>query len=217
MGQVLLNASQRVSGERPFLLVLAGTPNLEGRLNAMGASFWNRASQIRVGRLSEAATAEAFRRPFEDEGTPVAEEVLAGMVEASQAYPFFVQLLGRAVWRESRASGVVTPAVLNAARHTFEGERDEYYRHRLDELRKRRLLSPAREVAKAFRESPVLGDPQLDAALLRGLGDAPPDAFDQTTESLRDLGYVWRARTRPEWEPGIPSLMDYVRRHAPGQ
>ena len=221
VGRTLLNAAQEAGRKLPFLLVLAGTPNLEGRLNAMGASFWNRAELIRVGRLSEAATIEAFRRPFEGEGTRLAKEVLGGLVRESQRYPYFVQLLGQAVWREQRSSShearEVSPSLVEKALPRFERVRDEYYRHRLDELRERRLLSPAREVAEAFREPPLLDDPQFDAALVRGLGDTPPDAVERTIESLRNLGYVWRVRTRPEWEPGIPSLMDYVRRHAPGR
>ena len=40
VGRTLLNASQRVRGEAPFLLVLAGTPGLSAHLGAMNASFW---------------------------------------------------------------------------------------------------------------------------------------------------------------------------------
>ena len=39
LGRTLLNASQVVAEELPFLLALAGTPNLETQLNRMGASF----------------------------------------------------------------------------------------------------------------------------------------------------------------------------------
>ena len=52
-----------------------------------------------MGRLSESA-AEGFRRPLEAEGIAVPREPLAIMVEESQCYPFFVQLPGRAVWRQ---------------------------------------------------------------------------------------------------------------------
>ena len=34
---------------------------------------------------------------------------------------------------------------------------------------------------------------------------------------MRDLGYVWRPETTPMWEPGIPSLMDYVREFTPSE
>lgn len=34
-------------------------------------------------------------------------------------------------------------------------------------------------------------------------------------EVLEHLGFVWRTKRLPRWEPGIPSLMDYLREHAP--
>lgn len=217
VGRTLLNAGQEVGAESPFLLVMAGTPNIESRLNAMGASFWNRAEQLRVGRLSGAATADALRRPLQREEIRVSETVLARMVEASQRYPFFVQLLGRAVWRSTGEGNAVTSAVFETACKEFGRARDQYSLHRLDELRKHGLPSVGRAVAEAFRGRPILTDPQLDAAVAKGLDDdAGRDRTERATETLRDLGYVWRARPRPEWEPGIPSLMDYVRRHAPG-
>lgn len=97
VGRALLQASQEVGRRLPFLLVLAGTPNLQSHLSATKASFWSRARQLRIGRLDEAATAEAFRRPFAAEGVSVAEDALARMVGESQCYPFFVQLLGEAI------------------------------------------------------------------------------------------------------------------------
>ena len=196
---------------------MAGTPNLEENLNEMGASFWNRAEQIRVGRLDDEATADALGRPFAGEGMSVDPGALAMMVRESQGYPFFVQLLGRAVWRCATGGRAVTRTVVEAARSAFEAERDAYYRHRLDELKKSRLLQVAGSVASAFGESEVLADAELDAAVVEGLGDRPTEAVDQATGTLRDLGYIWRARTRPEWEPGIPSLMDYVRMYAPAR
>ena len=62
-----------------------------------------------------------------------------------------------------------------------------------------------------------MDDPTLDAALRQGLG-AGPDAerVAAARDTLRDLGYVWRPEAVPLWEPGIPSLMDYVREHTPG-
>ena len=40
VGRDLLNLSQEVRSRAPFLLVLAGTPNLPAHLNRMDASFW---------------------------------------------------------------------------------------------------------------------------------------------------------------------------------
>lgn len=219
VGRALLNTSQRVGRELPFLLVLAGTPNLRSHLNRMGVSFWNRAELVRVGRLSEEAAGAALRRPFEAEGVAVDEEALAAAVGESQCYPYFVQLLGGAIWRDVAGRGEprVTRAALDRARPVFAERRGEYYLHRLDELKRRGLLAAGRAVAEAFRNSDRIGDPQFDGAIAAALpGDATPGAVDRAAAALSDLGFIWRVRARPEWEPGIPSLMDYVREFAPG-
>ena len=218
VGRILLNAAQEAGGSLPLLLVFAGTPGLEGRLNAMGASFWNRAQQLRIGRLGEGATAEAFSRPFRDEGIEVAGDALAVMVRESQRYPYFVQLLGRAVWacvqRSEGSSSRVTEETVAAARREFDRTRGEYYAHRFEEMATRGLLSVSAAVSDAFRSRDVLARSHLEAAIGRGLGDADDaDRRGAAMEALRELGYIWRVDARPDWEPGIPSLMEYVREH----
>lgn len=219
VGRELLNASQEVGRRLPLLLVLAGAPELGAHLNAMNASFWNRAKQFRIGRLSEAATADAFARPLRARGVSASDAMLARMAADSQRYPFFIQLLGQAVWeRLEGADGrrAVTPAALEAAAPDFDEAKGEYYLHRLDELRAKRLLPVGRAVAEAFRTRPTLSDPEMDAAVAAGQREAksPGDALD-TIGELKGLGFIWRTRARPEWEPGIPSLMDYIRDHVP--
>ena len=221
VGRALLQSSQEVGRRLPFLLVLAGTPDLESHLGTMGASFWNRAEQVRVGRLSKQATADAFRRPLESEGIRVGEAALGAMVRESQRYPYFVQLLGREIWRGT--SGLpetdreATTGTLAAVLSTFNTTKGEYYRHRYRELRKRRLLPVANRVAEAFAAHPVLSEAQLEQAVLTGLGAEDLDEADRAVRALTDLGYIWESRARPEWEPGIPSLMDYIRRFAPAE
>lgn len=220
VGRELLNASQEVGRELPFLLVLAGTPNLQGHLNRMGASFWNRAEQLRIGRLDESATREALRRPFEDQGIACQNHALAAMVRETHGYPYFVQLLGRAVWREAVRNPTeprtVTADTLAHARVGFERVRGEYYVHRVEELRKRRLLPVGRAVADAFADRDTLDVGRFEEAVAGELGKASSaEEIERATEVLCDLGYVWRVEGRLVWEPGIPSLMDYVREHAP--
>ena len=70
VGKYLLNLSEQVRTKgAPFLLVLAGTPDLEYRINRMGATFWSRARIIGFGRLTKQATNRrhchpAFRQWF---------------------------------------------------------------------------------------------------------------------------------------------------------
>ena len=223
VGRALLNASQEVRQELPFLLVLAGTPNLRGHLGAMGASFWNRVRKLRVGRLDEDASREGFARPFADARIPVEDAVLDEMVRLSHGYPYFIQLLGQKVWERlgwSAASGEaapeVTPAVFEAARPGFEDAKGDYYLDRFAELRKLGLLKVARSVAAAFADRKVLDVAAVECAVRSGLDDPSDDAAAGRAElALADLGFIWGTSPTPGWEPGIPSLMDYILEFAP--
>lgn len=230
VGHAVLNAAQVVARRLPFLLVLAGTPDLPARLRDMNASFWGRGVQIRVGRLKDAAAADAIRVPLGQRGVSVTHEVLEPVVRDCHGYPYFTQVWGDAIWREicrGASAGPrpeVTAADRDRARERFEQTRDTYYQLRYREIADERLLAAARSVADAFvavrdadggRES-ALSYEQLDAAVERGLGaEAEPGQALAARRRLGDLGFIWGTARGPFWEPGIPNLMDYVRRYAP--
>ena len=219
VGQWLLNAAQVAGRRSPFLLVLAGTPDLRARLSEMEASFWNRARQLPLGRLDEAAAAEAIRRPLAEDGIAVEEEALARMVRDSCGYPFFVQLWGQAVWDRVRGSaagaGAVTAAVVEEAAGEFETQRNRYYLDRFDELDRQGWLEAAREVALEFRERTRLPHTGFRKAIRRAAPAGDRTAELEAAAVLEHLGFVWKAEGTPSWEPGIPSLMDYIVAHAP--
>ena len=220
LGRVLLNASQQVGREFPFLLVLAGTPNLETHLNRTGASFWSRAEQLRIGRLDAPSTRAGFREPLAAAGASPSDEALDEMARLSQGYPYFIQLLGDAVWRagpgkDDSPSALDRAAVAAGVPH-FEEGKGQYYANRLEELERSRLAGVGRTVAEAFVGRNVLTLHDLDASIRTALGaEADHERVVAVRDSLRDLGYIWRLGPRPEWEPGIPSLMDYVREFTP--
>lgn len=224
VGRALLNAGQQVGRTLPFLLVLAGTPSLRAHLNAMNATFWNRADRRPIGRLDGPATTVAVRNPLRSDDIDIDDDALAHIVRDSHGYPYFVQLWGQAVWRQATnaapqgaaGEGRVTRAAVAAAQAALEREKDDCYLDRYEELETLRLLPAARAVAEDLGTQPRVDDVQLEAAIRRGLGAAAgPDRIASAKDSLRNLGYVWRPAAKPVWEPGIPSLMDYVLEHAP--
>ena len=220
VGQSLLNASQVVGRDLPLLLVLAGTPGVKAHLQTMSASFRSRSRSVAIGRLPDEAAAEAIRRPLSNDGIAISDEALARILAESHGYPYFLQLWGEGVWRRAAATSPegrrVTGPVVEAARDEFEAEKGIYYRERYDELKKADRLPAARAVADAFERRALLGDADLEAALWRGLGEeAPRDEMREVEELLYDLGYIWRPGPRPRWEPGIPSLMEYIRQNTP--
>ena len=218
----LLNAGQIVGRKQPFLLVLAGTPHLESRLSEMDVSFWSRSELLPIGRLDAAATADALRLPLAGENVAVDDDALAQLVAANQGYPYFVQLLGEALWRRVVAGGLpsagrrITRADVEAVRADFGEKRGRYYLQRYNELQDQGLLPAARAVAEAFEKRERLAGAQLEAAVRRGLGErADEKRTAATAKALGHLGYIWRPDAVPTWEAGIPSLMDYVRTHTP--
>ena len=222
VGYTLLNASQKIGRDLPFLLVLAGTPGLRSHLNSMNASFWNPAERRAVGRLDAEATAAAILMLLKSESVTVDGDALAHVIHESHGYPYFVQVWGEALWR--RAAGEAAPvsgqrltrAEAAAAQSDFDREKNNYYLDRYEELERLNLLPVARTVAEAFGAQPLLDDSQLETAIHEEQGTSEDaDGMTPTKDALRDLGYVWRPEATPMWEPGIPSLMDYVREYTP--
>ena len=226
VGRALLNASQQVGRQAPFLLVLAGTPNLQWRLRQMNATFWSRAEQLPIGRLSETGARAAVRIPLERQGGGISDEALGAIVAESRCYPFFLQLWGAAVWGAGNAPPAtprrVELADVRASAGDLARRANAYYLDRYDELSGRRLLAVAWAVADAFGAGPpsrraaaTLGESEVKAAVRRGLGTAEPEQVRDATEALFHLGFIWRAGGTPDWEPGIPSLMDYLWNQVP--
>ena len=216
IGTILLNASQSVAAEAPFLLVLAGTPNLTAHLNSLSATFWSRATQIGIGRLEPIAAGEAVARPLAAQEPPIAisDDALADVVGESEGYPYFLQLWGDALWRAAHREGRthIDQWLVAKAKGAFDKQRSIYFDDRRRELKAQALLPVAIQVAAAFRDCATLADANLDRVVAATLGTEP-----QFREVLRlqtglaDLGYIWSPPGEANrWQPGIPSLMRYV-------
>ena len=220
VGQELLNAAQEVGREAPFLLVLAGTPDLRDHFETMVVSFWNRGRRLRINRLDAAAAADAIRRPLEAEQVPISDDALAHIVRESEGYPYFLQLWGAAVWNRDAAGPSARPQRITAAdtaacQSLFESERNNYYLDRYDELEDEGLLGVARSVAESFAERQRVSPGEILAAVRREPGFDDREKAVAARRTLGHLGFLWRAGTVPDWEPGIPSLMDYIREVVP--
>ena len=218
-GAALLNASQQVRGaEAPFLLVLAGTPGLAARLNAMDASFWSRLGQgkLGIGPLDEDAARRALTEPLEAHGVGIDAGVLAFVVAQSQSYPYFVQLWGDALWQRRLAAGAnsIDAGDAQAVTPVVAAQVADYYRQRFTELESESLVRAAVAVARLFERNGAAdaSDQDVDAALAEA---AVEDASTRLAarEALNRLGYIWQPPNQQapiRWQPGIPSLMAHV-------
>lgn len=220
-GQALLNTAQEISVEAPFLLILAGTPNLYDKLNSLSATFWERCQPIAgIGRLDAGASAAALERPLAEQGISFTSEALEEVVAESQRYPYFLQLWGKALWDQARSAAEPTGkgviewidmAVFAAARPEFERSKNGFYAVRYRQIEQSELLPAARTVALAFTERESLSDSEFRQAIADALPEKPSAEMTKTISSaLQGQGYVWAPPDDVMLEPGIPSLMDYV-------
>ena len=222
VGRTLLNTSQQVRDEAPFLLVLAGTPGLPAHLSTMNASFWSRLGEGRlgIGLLSAAAAGAALVEPLAAHGVRIDAAALDAAVEDSQRYPYFVQLWGEALWQRRLATGAVrlTADHAGAARPVVAALVTDYYEDRYLELEQSGWLAVAKCVADRLRTMPTLTYEQLKDAVAGGLtANADPGQVQTALTALQRLGFVWRppGQLPPvRYEPGIPSLLAYVLDHA---
>lgn len=215
VGKILLNVSQRCfSAKLPLLLVLAGTPSIFDALEATKASFRERFLQLPIGRLEDRTAArDALAIPAERAGRPFDEDALDLLVEESHLYPYFVQALGAASWKVAMAEdhGRISrqDAALGAERS--RNARKRFYARRTEEFTKRKILAEARAVSMAMREcgkNPRLPYGTLDKVLKKATSTTG-NSHMEVRRNLLNLGLVWLT---PDsyWEPGIPSLCDYL-------
>ena len=86
--------------ELPIALVAAGLPSIDDTvLQDSAITFLQRCSRHEIGELSDAATVKAFAEPIAAHGGRINDDALRHAVEASNGYPFMVQLIGFHSWR----------------------------------------------------------------------------------------------------------------------
>ena len=206
--------------DQPLLLVVAGTPDAPRRLRECGTFLERAFVRFRIGRLQREATLAALAEPARTAGRPMRAEAQAVLADASQDYPYLIQLLGSAAWdaaAATNASAIGAPearAGLGVARHRIT----DFYAERLAELRERRAHCPLRALAAlVISRGGVIGDDDLDGFLERAAADeAHPIAPETLQRTLRELGVLWEA-SPGAWEMGIPNFARYLLDRAAGR
>lgn len=216
VGRSLLNMTQNIQRlGAPFLLALAGTPNLSARLTDMNASFWSRCEQMGIGRLAPNESSEALRRPLGEKEVLVDGKTLVPGLREAQDYPYFIQELGDALWEALPSEGgcELTPKQMTAALPRLREAQTGYYEVRRSELHQRQLIPAALATSAAFAGKQELSYAELEDALRATKPEANRDRALEWRTALSDLGYIWKDPKKTTWEPGIPSLMKHILDH----
>ena len=210
----LLNLSQEVREEAPFLLVLAGTPGLAHLLTTVGASFVERSTKMGIARLDAQATADAIVKPLDADGVHIAADALEDVVEDSQHYPYFIQLWGAALWDLAKEKDLqkLTAQEITEVETKIENRRLNFYEERRATLDDLELLPAAVAIATVFQDTETTTRDRLKEIIADNL---PVDslATQSVNEHLRTLirhEFIWNPPDSILYEAGIPSLMKYV-------
>ena len=210
----LLNLSQQVRAEAPFLLVLAGTPGLRHFLKTVGASFVERSHVIGIARLNAQATADAIVKPLNEHGIKIDDTTLAQVVEDSQHYPYFIQLWGEALWDLAKEKDLqkLTSQEITEVETKIENRRSHFYEQRRATLDELGLLPAAVAVATLFQDVETTTRDRLKEII----ADNSPDdshairSVDEHLQTFIRHEFIWNPPDSILYEPGIPSLMSFV-------
>ncbi len=219
VGRWLLNVSQDVRSEAPFLLVLAGTPGLPAHLSTMDVSFWSRYERLGIGCLSLSATKEALQEPLRVLGKTISVDALDLVAKYSQRFPYFIQIWGEELLRGcSDSEKTLTSDLVAEVLEEVEIRLTNYYTVYYQDLQKRGLEQAALAVGSAFQSDMDFTATEQD------IDDALADVYKEESdrrearEKLNEIGYIWcppGQRPPVVWFEGIPSLMQYVLTTAP--
>ncbi len=121
-----------------FKLVLAGTPNLHAAVDSIGASFISRRKSIPMEALDHAAAFNSIAVPIERVAPKVSLDraMLNEVVEKAHGYPYFLQILGGALWsaRKGPDKDSIGWDEYNVVKDPFEKRKLEHYRGYYKEL-----------------------------------------------------------------------------------
>ena len=82
-------------------LLMAGLPHqVSALLRNENISFLRRAVQYHMERIPDYEVIDALRKTIEAEGRTASDQELARMAEASQGFPYMIQLVGSRVWSQ---------------------------------------------------------------------------------------------------------------------
>ncbi len=214
--RALFNASQTVRKENnPFFLVLAGTPGLLRTLGQANASFWERGEEFPLGRLSVEESVEALVKPLEPFGIPFANGVAEDVAIRAHCYPFFLQVWGRCLVEElvNRGRTTIDQYTVIHAEPKVIVRRNQMYAKRFNEIDDRELLPVAGKLARAFiaNDNKPIPTPEINKLV----GER------EIVKTLDRLGYIWQLPVvakgeKLSYEPGIPSMMNFVKEQTVG-
>ena len=211
--RAVLQGSQKLIGEGyPLGMVLAGTPGLDSHLAKAESTFIARCDKIYINTLSDEATREALADPFRQLGAAVAPDALEAMAAQTDNYPYFIQFVGREVWRAMTKAGRrdVDAGLVRQIEEKARKGRLSIHTQAYDRIANGGLLPQARQVMDMLdRNGGEMEEEDLIGALMEANAGVDDKRAREICASLREDGFIWTVDD--ETAPGIPSFFNYFR------
>lgn len=213
----LLNVCQFLSRTAPFLLMLAGTPDLPSRLSELRATFMRFGKKIPMGPLTDEAAREALTKPLCKYIRSFDSSALEKIVEDAKGYPYFLQIWGEQLWEIIYKNNLteITDSMREQVEPEVWREKDDLYGGYFNDLLDPAHLDGAIAVIQAFgaRKSLHLGI--IKKAVVSTIDDSL-DMKTRTRQANEIIDYL--ASKDVLWEPvslqmkpAIPSFHKYIR------
>ena len=214
LGEMLQICQALIGEECPLAVVLAGTPKLDPLLERVSASFIDRSNDIYINALSGNETLEALGKPFELSGIKVEAAALRRMAKLTDNYPYFIQIVGKQVWKAMLSSGKqkVSLEMVQKAEPEIKHSRKIFYEKIYAKMDRAGLIEHASHVMGILRQNQGKDQRRV---IIEGLEHTVPDGREKRWEvfdQLKDHGFIWE---KVGWvEAGIPSFFNYCQQKA---
>jgi len=203
----LISALHRArQNERPITMVAAGLPQLAGQAGR-AKSYAERLFKFEpVGPLDHAAARDALVKPAAAHAVDFDDAALAGILDVTGGYPYFLQEWGKQSWDAAQASPITAADVANATPTAIAALDRSFFRVRFDRL------TPAEK--RYLRAMADLGaGPILSSAVAERL-DRKVSSLGPVRASLIGKGMIYT----PEYGKTaftVPLFDEFMRRAMP--
>lgn len=204
--QLAADVQHLIRDERSIALAVAGLPRaVEDLLNRDVSTFLRRADRLVLDSVDIDDIKEALMLTFAESGITANEEDIRTAAQATQGYPFMIQLVGYHLWRLSAESGVLDrDSVVKGI---------DAARVRLGALVHETALADLSDVDKSFLIAMTHEDGPIRTGRISEALGRNSNYVSVYRERLIKAGMI-RSTSYGYVDFALPYLRDYLREHA---
>lgn len=205
--EALVQSCHQVSqGGLPLIVIGAGLPQLAA-LAGNAKSYAERLfTYPEVGALDPVSSARAIQLPAKQEGVDFSKDSISAIIDATQGYPYYLQIWGSYCWDAASTSPIDMTAVNTATPLIIEFLDQNFFKTRLDRT------TPLQK--KYLRAMAELGPGPHKTGDIAAVLKCEPPIVATTRAQLINLGMIWSMRFG-ETAFTVPLFDQFMKRAVP--